>query len=81
MRILIWSLVLLAHATAFAQGEKDKKDASVIDGALVAPKLIAAKHEFNENNMRGALTLYREIWMSSQKITMRCTVLRNVIII
>lgn len=61
MRILIWSLLLLAQATAFAQVEKDKKDGSVIDGALVAPKLIAAKHEFNENNMRGALTLYREI--------------------
>ncbi len=61
MKYLFLTLAVMAQTLAFAQGDPGKKDASVIDGALVAPKLIAAKHEFNENNMRGALTLYREI--------------------
>jgi Anaphase-promoting complex, cyclosome, subunit 3/WD40-like Beta Propeller Repeat len=50
---------LSALPLAFAQ--PGKKESTMIDGALVAPKLIAAKHEFNENHMRGALTLYREV--------------------
>ncbi len=29
--------------------------------AAIPVKIIAAKHEFNENNMRGAITLYREV--------------------
>ena len=35
--------------------------ASFMDQALSAPRLIAARHEFNENNMRGALIIYREV--------------------
>jgi tetratricopeptide (TPR) repeat protein len=61
MKYLILGLTLLTQVLVHAQGEDGNKEASVIDGALVAPKLVAAKHEFNENNMRGALTLYREI--------------------
>jgi tetratricopeptide (TPR) repeat protein len=56
--IITLSIFCLSNLT---WAQPDKKEASMIDGALLGPKLIAAKHEFNENNMRGALTLYREV--------------------
>jgi tetratricopeptide (TPR) repeat protein len=56
--IITLSVFCLSNLT---WAQPDKKEASMIDGALLGPKLIAAKHEFNENNMRGALTLYREV--------------------
>jgi len=37
------------------------KGASLMDQALVGPRIIAARSEFNKNNVRGALTIYREI--------------------
>ena len=39
----------------------DTADTGFLGGAAVPAKMLAAKHEFNENNMRGALILYREI--------------------
>ena len=39
----------------------DSTEASVMDQALVPAKIIAARHQFTENNMRGALTLFREV--------------------
>lgn len=37
------------------------EEAGFFGSAANRAKLVAAKHEFNESNMRGALTLYREI--------------------
>lgn len=37
------------------------KGASLMDQALVGPRIISARSEFNKNNVRGALTIYREI--------------------
>jgi len=39
----------------------DSTETSVMDQALVPAKIIAARHQFTENNMRGALTLFREV--------------------
>lgn len=39
----------------------DTTGGGFMDLALAPARLLAAKHEFNENNMRGALTIYREI--------------------
>ncbi|MGB0424348.1 MAG: hypothetical protein ACPGED_08495, partial [Flavobacteriales bacterium] len=39
----------------------DTTDTGFLGSATVPAKMLAAKHEFNENNMRGALILYREI--------------------
>jgi tetratricopeptide (TPR) repeat protein len=52
--------ILTFEASAFAQ-EDGKKDAGFFDQALVTPRIIAARHEFNENNMRGAMLIYREV--------------------
>ncbi len=43
----------------FAQ--KDTIDPGFVDQAIMPAKVLAARHEYNENNMRGALTLYREV--------------------
>ncbi len=40
---------------------------SFLDGTAASAKMIAARHEFNEHNMRGALTLYREILETEPK--------------
>jgi Tol biopolymer transport system component len=53
------SIALLLCGPAFTQ--KDTTDAGFVDQALLPAKVISAKHEYNENNMRGALTLYREV--------------------
>jgi tetratricopeptide (TPR) repeat protein len=57
--VIVLGTVLFGTGDAFAQ--KDSTEASMVSQALVPAKYLAARHEFNENNMRGALTLYREI--------------------
>jgi tetratricopeptide (TPR) repeat protein len=37
------------------------------DQAMVTPRIIAARHEYNENNMRGALLIYREVLETEPK--------------
>jgi Tol biopolymer transport system component len=49
----------MSSTSSFSQ--KDTTDVGFVDQAILPAKVIAAKHEFNENNMRGALTLYREV--------------------
>jgi tetratricopeptide (TPR) repeat protein len=59
-----FSLIVLVAATlssAIADAQTDSTKAGVVSQALVPAKVLAARHEFNNNNMRGALTLYREI--------------------
>jgi tetratricopeptide (TPR) repeat protein len=41
--------------------QKDTTDRGFFDQAMVTPRIIAARHEYNENNMRGALLIYREV--------------------
>ena len=60
MRIFCLLLIALTFAlTGFAQ--KDTTDTGLFGGAANSARMLAAKHEYNVNNMRGALTLYREI--------------------
>lgn len=44
-----------------SNSQTDTTSAGVIDQALVPARILAARHEYNENNMRGALTIYREV--------------------
>jgi len=44
-----------------AQTQTDSTRTGVMSQALVPAKILAARHEFINNNMRGALTIYREI--------------------
>ncbi|MFN0031173.1 MAG: tetratricopeptide repeat protein [Flavobacteriales bacterium] len=47
--------------TGLLTAQSDSTGGSMMDQALITPRLIAARHEFNENNMRGSLTIYREV--------------------
>jgi tetratricopeptide (TPR) repeat protein len=63
LRIKIFFLLMLAmQLSAFAQ--KDSTKAGLFDNAMVTPRIMAARHEFNENNMRGAMLIYREVLQS-----------------
>ena len=63
LRITISVLLLLVlQLSAFAQ--KDSTKAGLFDNALATPRIMAARHEFNENNMRGAMLIYREVLQS-----------------
>jgi tetratricopeptide (TPR) repeat protein len=54
-------LLILSVCSLSALSQVDSTDASLMGQAAIPVKIIAAKHEFNENNMRGAITLYREV--------------------
>jgi tetratricopeptide (TPR) repeat protein len=54
--LLIFSVCSLS---SFSQ--TDSTETGLMSQAAIPVKIIAAKHEFNENNMRGAITLYREV--------------------
>jgi tetratricopeptide (TPR) repeat protein len=43
------------------QAQKDTSRTSIFTGALATPRIMAARHEYNENNMRGAMLIYREV--------------------
>jgi tetratricopeptide (TPR) repeat protein len=44
-----------------SQAQTDTTGTGIFGQTSNAVKIVAAKHEFNENNMRGALTIYREV--------------------
>ncbi len=54
-------LLILTVNALFSFAQTDTTDASLMGQAAIPVKLFTAKHEFNENNMRGAITLYREV--------------------
>ena len=56
---LITTISLFFLSSLHAQ--KDTTDRGFFDQAMVTPRIIAARHEFNDNNMRGALLIYREV--------------------
>jgi tetratricopeptide (TPR) repeat protein len=62
IRITLSTLAFLFTFTAFAQ--KDTTRTNIFTGALATPRIMAAKHEYNENNMRGAMLIYREVLQS-----------------
>lgn len=55
----LFTFVLICSHEVFAQ--PDSTSGGFFNQALAPAKLLAARHEFNEHNMRGALTLYREL--------------------
>lgn len=59
MRKVCLTLILLVPILTFAQ--TDTTGTGLFEGATNSAKMLSAKHEYNINNMRGALTLYREI--------------------
>lgn len=62
MRIFRFTaMVVLLAVSNFCFAQKDTTDRGVFDQAMVTPRIMAARHEFNENNMRGALLIYREV--------------------
>ncbi len=69
MRILLslFAILCLSFSMTAYDGHytaSDTGDAGFFGSAANRAKLVAAKHEFNIRNMRGALTLYREILAS-----------------
>lgn len=54
--------LLLFFITHFALiCQSDTTDTGFFNKALVGPRIMAARHEFNENNIRGALLIFREV--------------------
>lgn len=70
MRLLFCSLALILSIPLFASkftAPADTSDTGFLDKTALPAKMLAARHEFNENNMRGALIIYREILRSEPK--------------
>jgi tetratricopeptide (TPR) repeat protein len=61
----VFAAVFSASAfSAFAQEQKPQSGAnspSLVDQSLVFPRIVAARVEFNKGNVRGALTIFREV--------------------
>ena len=58
-KILGLMLVLFTAVTAFTQ--TDSTITGDVDVAANAAKMLSAEHEYIKGNMRGALTIYREV--------------------
>lgn len=67
MKLSFITILLLLVFGMSALAQPDSTKSGFMDQALITPKMIAARHEFNENNMRGALLLYREILETEPK--------------
>jgi len=59
LRISLCAMAAFIAVAAHAQ--KDTTRTSIFTGALATPRIMAARHEFNDNNMRGAMLIYREV--------------------
>ncbi len=57
----IFSTILFISIVHTYFSQNDSTGGSMLDQALITPRVLAARHEFNENNMRGALTIFREV--------------------
>ncbi len=62
LRITLCTLTTLLVTEMVAQ--KDSSRVGLFDAALSTPRIMAARHEFNDNNMRGAMLIYREVLQS-----------------
>ncbi len=56
---VVFICIVLLSSNAYSQ--KDSTKTGLMDQALVTPRILAARHEYNENNMRGALLIFREV--------------------
>lgn len=54
-------IVIKTDASTFEVMVADTSETGFFDNAAVPAKILAAKHEFNDHNLRGALTIYREV--------------------
>lgn len=61
MKLFLQTILLLCISVTSLLAQKDTTKTGFMDQAMVGPKMMAARHEYNENNMRGALLIYREI--------------------
>ncbi|MFN8700259.1 MAG: tetratricopeptide repeat protein [Flavobacteriales bacterium] len=59
--LLFCFALVFTMCTHVSSAQSDSTKAGVMDQALAPAKILAARHEFLNNNMRGALTLYREV--------------------
>jgi tetratricopeptide (TPR) repeat protein len=60
-------VILLGLSMATMCSAQKDTTSNGLDGAMVPAKILAARHEFNSNNMRGALNLYREVLSSDSR--------------
>ncbi len=66
MKISLPLLFILVFSCFMGFSQKDSTKTGFFNQALATPKIMAARHEFNENNMRGALLIYRDVLASEQ---------------
>ena len=60
MKKIFWlMLVLFTSVTTYSQ--KDSTITGDVDVAANAAKMLSAEHEYIKGNMRGAITIYREV--------------------
>ncbi len=62
--------IVLMGFVSLGVAQKDStstRGTSLVDQALVGPRIISARSEFNKGNVRGALTIYREILETEPK--------------
>jgi tetratricopeptide (TPR) repeat protein len=59
-------LLMVMSMTTVCSAQKDTTS-NGLDGAITPAIILSARHEFNINNMRGALNLYREVLASDPK--------------
>lgn len=64
LSLLLLTLTINGFSQIDSLTESDGSETGVFAQALNSPRLIAARHEYNENNIRGALLLFREVLMS-----------------
>lgn len=67
MKLSLPILILLSLISFVAASQKDTTKTGFFNQALATPKILAARHAFNENNMRGALLIYRDVLASEPK--------------
>lgn len=64
LRLLLPIFTLMLYSNSMSAWElmtPDTNETGFFERGAVPAKMVAAKHEFNEKNMRGALTIYREV--------------------
>lgn len=64
VKLIALCIVVFGCNSAELYAQKDStqsKSSSIVDQALIGPRILSARSEFNKGNVRGALTIYREI--------------------
>lgn len=61
MKNAVFCLICLCLMGGALYSQPDTANAGFFDEAAVPAKMLAARHEYNDNNLRGALVIFREI--------------------